>query len=659
MSREKQSSELQRSIRQLLQDRRPSNLVRTSLRTRSLVCGSLMALVMTPGTASAVTLGELSARSRLGQPLKAAIPLRLAAGETISSQCVSSAGGGRDLQGPAGLQFTVPASQGPGNFLLGVSTTRPLVEPMYEISVRLDCQGTARVIRHYVLMLDLPGMAPVLQPGASDLSAGVVSGDRLATTVQPSTRPAAGTTATLQRSRESILPGSAYRVRSGDTLSTIAARIQGRPADSTWRLAGQIFSANPSAFIRNNPDLIKLGSEIRIPEAANFFVPSTSLADASTSTAKPSPVAAASSPQLSQQAVPARIETTIETTSAAEKITRSVSTVALQTDVSATEAASQAMRSEVAAGSASPFAVEPAPQVDTGLAADTADTLPAVTTATVSISESRPASVSPWLAVLLGILLGVALSLVLIRGRVLERVSALLRRPQRGAAALAPDDVFINTDEWLDPRDTEISELPVRNPADETYVVEVAEAEASIESRGESTQDVFSPDPEPLAERTAAEDLSAVSAAAAGEPSEEFVDVFDDAMHGLPSEPDLPIAEFDAALSATVEQPGAAPTEELPHFNSSSLSFNEDAATAELTSLDELNGGETAEMTLDALEAESGDETRLSSTLQEALTLLEQDYEHELTASQVIDQQSIEDALADENAAELQRKLTG
>ncbi len=659
MSRAKQNSELQRSMRQLLNDRHPANLARTSLRTRSLVCGSLMALVMTPGTASAVTLGELSASSRLGQPLKAAIPLRLAAGETISSQCVSSAGGGRDLQGPAGLQFTVPASQGPGNFVLGVSSTRPLVEPMYEISVRLDCQGTPRVIRHYVLMLDLPGMAPVLQAGVSDSPAGVVSGDRLATSVPPSTRPAAGTTATLQRSRESILPGSTYRVRSGDTLSTIAARIQGRPADSTWRLAGQIFSANPSAFIRNDPDLIKLGSEILIPQAASFFTPSTSLADASTSTAMSAPEAATSAPPQGQQAVTTPTETTVETTRAAEAITNSVSAVAEQADISAAETTTQAMRSEVAAQPASPFAAEPLPEVEPELTADTSNALPAVTTATVSISESRPASVSPWLAVVLGVLLGVALSLVLIRGRVLERFSTLLRRPQRGTAALATDDVFIDTDEWLDPRDTEISELPVRNPSEETYVVEIAEAEASIESRGESSENVFSPDPEPLAERTAAEDLSAVSTAVAGEPSEEFVDVFDDAMHGLPSEPDLPIAEFDAAVSATVEQPGVGPTEELPHFNSSNLSYDEDAATAELASLDELEGGETAEMTLDALETVSGDETRLSSTLQEALSLLEQDYEHELTASQVIDQQAIEDALADENAAELQRKLTG
>ena len=61
-----------------------------------------------------------------------------------------------------------------------------------------------------------------------------------------------------------------YRVREGDTLSTIAARVDGRPANSTWQLATQIFAANPNAFIRANPDLIKLGWEIKIPDAASW-----------------------------------------------------------------------------------------------------------------------------------------------------------------------------------------------------------------------------------------------------------------------------------------------------------------------------------------------------------------------------------------------------
>jgi Tfp pilus assembly protein FimV len=75
-----------------------------------------------------------------------------------------------------------------------------------------------------------------------------------------------------------IQPGSRYQVVSGDTLSSIAVRVSGRRV--TLRdLAAQIFAANPTAFIRGDINLIKLGSTIVIPAAdtASAVAPPASL----------------------------------------------------------------------------------------------------------------------------------------------------------------------------------------------------------------------------------------------------------------------------------------------------------------------------------------------------------------------------------------------
>ena len=84
------------------------------------------------------------------------------------------------------------------------------------------------------------------------------------------TAPSPDRSRSLQNTHAPIQAGTTYRISQGDTLSTIAARIDGRLPDTTWAVAEQIFASNPDAFIRNNPDLIKLGSLIQIPGVAEL-----------------------------------------------------------------------------------------------------------------------------------------------------------------------------------------------------------------------------------------------------------------------------------------------------------------------------------------------------------------------------------------------------
>jgi hypothetical protein len=646
MTSRQPAPELQRCISAVLAGSRSA---RRGPKTGLLVCAGVAAFALSPLPATALNLGELATTSRLGQPLTATIPVRLAAGEMLDGRCVSRGSDAREVKGPQGLRFSVPAARGPGNFEIAVSTARPLIEPMYEISVRIDCEGTPRLLRHYVLMLDLPGLAPVLAASSETPAPTVWSGNRLASSP---TAPVSNARAQprLTRSRDPIAAGSSYRVREGDTLSTIADRIEGRPANSTWQLVDQIFAANPSAFIHNDPNLIKLGAEIGIPELGMppAVTPQPSPALASTPVAAP---AAASKPPAPIEPVAAQaplVVTTAETVAAAQ----AAITASPDAATSSTAAPAAAV---VAAPAELPELRDPfiAPEITESPEAPIADES-AAPPVPVVITESLSGRVSPLPAVLLGVLLGVALSIGLLRARVLERASELLRRGQRSSTDRADTGNFIDTDEWLDPTDTEVGELPVRAPAEETYVVEVAEPEPSEEMEADRTGDAFDPNVLKVAEQTAAEGLDA--AAAEAEPSTEFADVFTDAMEGLPLEPDLPLDEPFAGTAATVEQPAMGPTEQLPHFNSSGLGFDEDAEAGELASLD-ADDSRLDEATLGGLETVSGDESRLSTPLKEALSLLEQDYEQELTASQAIDRKAIEQALSDEETAELERKL--
>ena len=223
--------------------------------------------------AHAVTLGEITVESALGQPLAARIPIDLGPGEVMGASCVSSPAAGKtDLAHLPQPLLSVPETAMPGTYLLRVTTAQPLYEPMYELQVQVRCTGTALLVRQYVLMLDLPGAASVLAAPAATTPA--TSVPAMAAPVPETHAATAPLAARPPHPRHPvtlgapIATGSSYRVAAGDTLSTIAARVSNRGGKGLWQMADLIFAANPDAFIGGNQDLIKLGSEISIPTLA-------------------------------------------------------------------------------------------------------------------------------------------------------------------------------------------------------------------------------------------------------------------------------------------------------------------------------------------------------------------------------------------------------
>jgi hypothetical protein len=81
----------------------------------------------------------------------------------------------------------------------------------------------------------------------------------------PVAAPVVVAAAALQRPvAKDIAPAEVYLVQAGDTLSDIASRIQNRTV-GLWPAVNAIFAANPDAFLNNDPNRLIAGSKLSIP----------------------------------------------------------------------------------------------------------------------------------------------------------------------------------------------------------------------------------------------------------------------------------------------------------------------------------------------------------------------------------------------------------
>lgn len=537
---------------------------------RQIVVSTLagMALLAASPSVHALSLGEINVRSSLGQRLDASIPVQLAAGESLASGCIRAVNGSsNDLSGVPNATVITPEAARPGSYTLRISSAAALYEPIYALKLQAGCAGTAAISRQYVLMLDLPGMTveqaispaqpPVSQTGQRPdaLPSSFTRADVLGTTV-PRQRPPRSHR-TLDAMAAPIQPGTRYRVVSGDTLSSIAARVSGRQVN-LWTLADQIFAANPAAFIRNDINLIKLGSTIVIPAA------DTAAGVGNTA------------------AIPATLPLPIP---------------APET-VSVPPVAALPVEPEIAATTQSPAAVPSAP-------APVAEVTPVSTFSTNTETVTRPSGpplaaaetpadteVSPVAATAAGVVFGLLISALLwVRNRL---PAAARKRPVKKA----PKPV-------IDREDL----LPVTAAAPLPIAVRTERAEPSITVQWSARPD----DP-----------LAAEFATAAPVPA--------------PAPQAQPQADAPRTSAVTTDEI----TSELEKlFGDDSETMSTPApAMASMPSMSDDHGPDT-----DEAETDNTDDQR-TETLLQALSLLERDYEAELTASQVLDLSAMREALA-------------
>lgn len=482
---------------------------------KSIACGSMALLAINPAPAGAVGLGEIQLKSTLGQPLEAVVPLTLNAGESLPKNCVQPGPANNALGAPRDLRVKSPAHNGPGVYNIRVSTANPLHEPMYELSLMIKCPGVSLLVRQYVLMLDLPGMpvaasnpAPVATP--APVAAGSMRTTRTRSAAPTTSRTRTEPARTLPPRADGIPAGSLYRISRGDTLSTIARRVEGRLPNTIWQVADQLFADNPKAFIRNDPNMIKLGSLLRVPEAAALaaMAPGTSRSRAPATVAR-QPVASA---------VPDRATLP---TRAPVAVSRNQVSTARRAPVTAAEpvsnsnrwpapgsAEADAVRERVEFGAApepvttttedsatfNPFA-DKSPEVtvvdETEAATAAAATAPATKVAAAD-EAAQPEQSTSLLSILFGLLLGGALALIVFRERLLAALG--VRRQARPVAVeITPRPAESQGTGTFDASlasaafDTSSGKagaepgLPFTGPVEDTYIVETALGEPTIQ----------------------------------------------------------------------------------------------------------------------------------------------------------------------------------
>ncbi len=595
---------------------------------RSLLASSLL-LVLAP-SAHALTLGEISVRSALGQPLNATVPLRLGAGEALASGCVVPVQQPSELRHVPGASVTTPEAMREGQYELRVSSASSLYEPMYELELKVKCPGSPVVVRQYVLMLDLPAAiaSAAALPGVATLqatgSAAVPLSDAKPTS--PAVQPrAARPRATAARPGTTITSGSVYRVSDGDTLSGIAARVRDRNV-SLRVLADAIQAANSDAFIRNDANLIKLGSEILIPSPAANSAPAAASVPplATTPAVPPAPVVMAAPLLAAAPEIPAGTATSAP---ASEVLLPGAQTESAQ---------SQATETQPARTQAAPVAVARRTVTPKTVAAPADDTVVA------GPDEANPAAAAG-----AGVLFGLCISALLwFRGRLPSRKRQLAKpvASKAPSAGKAPN-TGSPTLSGSAPLATVVQPLVTRT-------VEPGFSVSYSDQYDDSLEATFAAEPKPAAIVQPLKAPQAGAAAPGDEITSELEKLFDSTDTTIRKRLDAQTAiapRSSAGEANDAFEPAEVESGNAVDFFVGELADDEDEAmaaqTTDLARPNIASTSATGSVDIHALATSATKDEQQAQTLLEALTLLERDYEEELTASQVLDMSAVRKVL--------------
>ena len=252
-------------------------------------------------SAEAAGLGRLTVQSALGQPLRAEVEVTSVSpdeAESLKARIASPEAFSR-----VGLQYKEALSgvrmdveNRGGRYFIKVTSSRPINDPFVDLVVELSwASGTFS--REYTFLLDPPtqqsanqanrsGNAPVAGAATAAAATGAAaSGSNAVRTIDPATgrlvnqeRGAQGRSqaasqpteakqqpaAQAKGGRDASSEGGTVTVGQAETLGMIAARV--RPASATLdQTIVAIYRTNPTAFIQNNPNLIRQGRTLTIP----------------------------------------------------------------------------------------------------------------------------------------------------------------------------------------------------------------------------------------------------------------------------------------------------------------------------------------------------------------------------------------------------------
>lgn len=203
--------------------------------------------------AAAVELGDVQVRSHLGQPLRASVAYALAPSEALSNTCVSVQSG----QLPGGAPGIGDAAVSVANGIISITGESAVREPLVSLRLNVHCPYAARISRDYTLLVDPAGIgetAVATQPAAP-----------ASRRTPAAAGSSAAATAPALENLGPVVEGTRYQVQPGESLSEIVQRIENRPV-GLWPAVYSIFAANPGAFMDDDPNKLKAGSWLTIPD---------------------------------------------------------------------------------------------------------------------------------------------------------------------------------------------------------------------------------------------------------------------------------------------------------------------------------------------------------------------------------------------------------
>ncbi len=248
---------------------------------RKLGFGLTALVIMSPGVAAALGVGEYELNSYLNQPLDMEISLHevgdLTAEEilvNLASQAEFDAAGVDRAYFLNRMDFAVELQAG-DKALLHITTDQPVREPYLNFLVEF-LWPTGRLMREYTVLLDPPSYADSVSTAAPTISRAPQPVTRSEPEFEPQAAPSRP--AALSSPSESVSSAPAasqpvadsgqrntYTVKASDTMWRIA--LDNRPAESVsvQQMLVAIQTMNSDAFINNNVNLVREGTVLRIP----------------------------------------------------------------------------------------------------------------------------------------------------------------------------------------------------------------------------------------------------------------------------------------------------------------------------------------------------------------------------------------------------------
>ena len=244
------------------------------------------ALVGAP--ANALTLGEMTIQSNLGEALRAQVQvLDLTPSEsaslTVQPASAAAFQAARIEYNPAliGLQISVER-RGASQAVLRITGNRPVNEPFLEVLLEASWAG-GRLSRNYTVLLDpppaaqrppapaplAPQIAPAPVPAPPPVVAPAPATPRI-TPPAPAPVRAAPAPSPTPAPRRPVSAGGApgqLTVRPGDTAGGIAARTKA-PSVSLDQMLVAMLQSNPDAFISGNVNRLRSGAVLNVPTEA-------------------------------------------------------------------------------------------------------------------------------------------------------------------------------------------------------------------------------------------------------------------------------------------------------------------------------------------------------------------------------------------------------